>query len=157
MDGGDVAGALAAGLTPNEPGMRALRDKVEREAAIPADAPAETAIELTYRALATAPSRVILATLDDALAVVERPNMPGTTDRLAQTGRSRSVPLEKLEEHELPRRIAQAMKRSGRRRHAHGPSAGQPFCARRRAPEAGPLRQSIGAGGFCGRSRWCRR
>jgi len=77
--GGDVAGALEAGLTPNEPGMRALRDKIQREAAIPPDAPAEVAVELTYRALATAPSRVILATLDDALAVVERPNMPGTT------------------------------------------------------------------------------
>jgi 4-alpha-glucanotransferase len=109
--GGDVAGALAAGLTPNEPGMRALRDKVEREAAIPADATAETAIELTYRALATAPSRVILATLDDALAVVERPNMPGTTDAWPNWSLALPLPLEKLEEHELPRRIAQAMKR----------------------------------------------
>ena len=42
-----------------------------------------------HRAHATArsreaPSRVLLATLDDALAVPERPNMPGTVTRVAQ-------------------------------------------------------------------------
>ena len=110
--GGDVAGALAAGLTPNEPGMRALRDKIEREAAIPPDAPAEVAVELTYRALAHAPSRVILATLDDALAVIERPNMPGTTTAWPNWSLALPLPLEKLEEQELPRRIAEVMKRS---------------------------------------------
>ncbi len=109
--GGDVAGSLAAGLTPNEPGMRALRDKIEREAAIPPDATAEVAIERTYQALAAAPSRVILATLDDALAVVERPNMPGTTTAWPNWSLALPLPLEKLEEQELPRRIAAAMKR----------------------------------------------
>jgi 4-alpha-glucanotransferase len=112
--GGDVAGSLAAGLTPNEPGMRALREKIQREAAIPSDAPAEVAVELTYRALAAAPSRVILATLDDALAVVERPNMPGTTTAWPNWSLALPLPLEKLEEHELPRRLADIMKRTPR-------------------------------------------
>jgi 4-alpha-glucanotransferase len=110
--GGDVAGSLAAGLTPNEPGMRALREKIQREAAIPSDAPAEVAVVLTYRALAAAPSRVILATLDDALAVVERPNMPGTTTEWPNWSLALPIPLERLEEMELPRRIAAVMKRS---------------------------------------------
>jgi 4-alpha-glucanotransferase len=70
------------------------------------------AVELTYRALAAAPSRVILATLDDALAVVERPNMPGTTTEWPNWSLALPIPLERLEEMELPRRIAAVMKRS---------------------------------------------
>ena len=109
--GGDVAGSLAAGLEPNEPGMRSLRDKLAREADIAPDAPVDVAIEKTYRALATAPSRVILATLDDALAVVERPNMPGTTTAWPNWSLALPLPLEELEEQELPRRLAAIMKR----------------------------------------------
>ena len=51
---------------------------------LPADAPVEGVIEATYRLLAQAPSAILLATLEDALAVVERPNMPGTTNAVAQ-------------------------------------------------------------------------
>ena len=109
--GGDVAGALAAGLEPNEPGMRSLRAKLASEAQIPDGAPAELAVEKTYEALATAPSRVILATLDDALAVVERPNMPGTTTAWPNWSLALPLPLEELEQHALPRRLAAIMKR----------------------------------------------
>ena len=76
------------------------------------DASAEVAIEKTYRALATAPSRVILATLDDALAVVERPNMPGTTTAWPNWSLALPLPLEELEEQALPYRLAEIMKRS---------------------------------------------
>jgi 4-alpha-glucanotransferase len=109
--GGDVEGSRAAGLQPNEPGMRALRDKLAREAAIPDDASAEDAVENTYRTLATAPSRVILATLDDALAVVERPNMPGTTTAWPNWSLALPLPLEELEQQALPHRLASIMKR----------------------------------------------
>ena len=34
----------------------------------------------THRALAEAPSLVVTATLDDAVAAVDRPNLPGTID-----------------------------------------------------------------------------
>jgi 4-alpha-glucanotransferase len=57
---------------------------------------------------------VILATLDDALAVVERPNMPGTTTAWPNWSLALPLPLEKLEEHELPRRLADIMKRTPR-------------------------------------------
>jgi 4-alpha-glucanotransferase len=109
--GGDVAGSRAAGLDPNEPGMRSLRDKLAREAEIEPDAPVDVAIEKTYRALATAPSRVILATLDDALAVVERPNMPGTTTAWPNWSLALPLPLEEIEEQEMPRRLAGIMRR----------------------------------------------
>ncbi len=76
--------AWRIGLAPNEAGMRALRDKIAREAAIPADATPEVAIERTYAALAEAPSRVLLATLDDALAVVGASQHARHRHRVAQ-------------------------------------------------------------------------
>jgi 4-alpha-glucanotransferase len=109
--GGDVASARAADIETNEPGMRALRDKIAREAHIPDQASPEVAIEKTYAALASAPSRVILATLDDALAVVERPNMPGTTTAWPNWSLALPLPLEEIEQQELPRRLAKVMKR----------------------------------------------
>jgi 4-alpha-glucanotransferase len=109
--GGDVAASRAAGIATNEPGMRSLRQKLADEAAIPDDATPEAAIEKTYRTLATAPSRVILATLDDALAVVERPNMPGTTTAWPNWSLALPLPLEEIEEAPLPRRLAAVMKR----------------------------------------------
>jgi 4-alpha-glucanotransferase len=44
--------------------------------------PAEvhTGVLAQYRQVASAPSRVVVATLDDAAGVAERPNMPGTVD-----------------------------------------------------------------------------
>jgi 4-alpha-glucanotransferase len=109
--GGDVASAREAGIETNEPGMRSLRDKIAREAEIPADARPEAAIEKTYAALARAPSRVILATLDDAVAVLERPNMPGTVSQWPNWSLALPLPLEEIEQHELPQRLAKVMKR----------------------------------------------
>jgi 4-alpha-glucanotransferase len=110
--GGDLAESHAAGIPQNEAGMHNLRRKLAEDAAIPADAPVEDAIELTYRALARAPSRVILATLDDALGVIERPNMPGTVTAWPNWSLALPLPLEELEAAPLPRRVAAAMTRA---------------------------------------------
>ena len=63
-------------------------------------------IESAYRVLGESPSRIVLVTMEDLLAVEERPNMPGTIDawpnwRLAIPGG-----IERLETDPLPRRIA---------------------------------------------------
>jgi len=109
--GSDAADQRRIGLPPNESGMRALRDKIAGLEGIPADAPAEVAIERTYAALAEAPSRVLLATLDDALAVPERPNMPGTVTEWPNWSLALPRTLEEIEEAELPRRVARALTR----------------------------------------------
>jgi 4-alpha-glucanotransferase len=110
--GSDVAASRAAGIPVNEPGMQALRKRIADEAQLPEDAPAPTAIERTYRALASAPSRVILATLDDAIAVNERPNMPGTTTAWPNWSLALPATLDEIEEAPLPRVVAAAMTRS---------------------------------------------
>lgn len=72
--------------------------------------PASLVVERAYEALGTAPSRLIVATLDDAALAERRPNLPGTLDRP-----NWSIPLprtlEQLREDPLPRRIAAALTR----------------------------------------------
>jgi 4-alpha-glucanotransferase len=109
--GSDVEDQRRIGLAPNERAMRGLRDKIARIDGIPADATSEMAIERTYAALAEAPSRVLLATLDDALAVPERPNMPGTITEWPNWSLALPAPLEEIEEAPLPRKLAKALSR----------------------------------------------
>jgi len=109
--GSDIEDQRRIGLSPNEAAMRGLRDKLARLEGLPADATAEVAIERTYAALAEAPSRVLLATLDDALAVAERPNMPGTVTEWPNWSLALPRTLEEIEEAPLPRKIAAALTR----------------------------------------------
>lgn len=51
-------------------------------------------VEGVHRDLATAPSVLIAATLDDAIAVTERPNLPGTIDEWPNWRIALPVPLE---------------------------------------------------------------
>ena len=50
-----------------------------------------------HRALARAPSALVAATLEDALGVRERPNMPGTVGSWPNWSLALPVPLETLE------------------------------------------------------------
>jgi 4-alpha-glucanotransferase len=109
--GYDLAAQKEIGFEPNESGTKALRDKLRRLGDLKDDAPVENAIEATYRALARAPSRVLLATLDDAIAVPERPNLPGTVTQWPNWSLSLPMTLEDLERQELPARIARALER----------------------------------------------
>jgi 4-alpha-glucanotransferase len=52
-----------------------------------------------------------LATLDDAVAAPERPNLPGTVNEWPNWSLALEKPLEEIEALELPRRIAGALKR----------------------------------------------
>ena len=65
----------------------------------------------THRALAQAPSRILLATLDDAVAVPERPNVPGTVREWPNWSLALPQPLEEIETMELPRRLAAVLAR----------------------------------------------
>ncbi|MGH9074343.1 MAG: 4-alpha-glucanotransferase, partial [Acidimicrobiales bacterium] len=77
--GADLAEQAALGLHPAGAGAAAIRDRVEGWLGLPDGAsPAEVTVAV-HRLLAGAPSMVLAATLDDALGVAERPNVPGTT------------------------------------------------------------------------------
>ena len=112
--GTDLAAQEALGL-PNHEEMQRLRQHFGQLIGLADDAPVADAIEAAYRLLAEAPSAILLATLDDALAVAERPNMPGTTTQWPNWCLALPGGLEALEAAELPQRIAQAMKRGDER------------------------------------------
>jgi 4-alpha-glucanotransferase len=109
--GSDVEDQRRIGQNPNEDGMRQLRDKIAKLDGLPEGATVEDAIVKTHEALAHAPSRVLLATLDDALAVPERPNMPGTVTEWPNWSLALPQTLEEIEGAELPRKVAAALAR----------------------------------------------
>jgi 4-alpha-glucanotransferase len=111
--GEDLLALKRIGLEPNEEGTRGLREKLRGLGHLADDAPAEDAVEATHRALAKAPSRLLLATLDDAVAVPERPNVPGTVREWPNWSLALPQTLEEIEGLELPRRIAAALARTG--------------------------------------------
>jgi len=68
-------------------------------------------VEKVYDALSAAPSRVLLVTLDDALVVAERPNIPGASETWPNWSTALPRPLEEFESLDLPRRLAEMMNR----------------------------------------------
>ncbi|MGY1749424.1 4-alpha-glucanotransferase [Modestobacter sp. SYSU DS0511] len=79
--GSDLAEQREHGVGTDEELERGRASLLARLTSVPADATPVEAVEAAHRRLATAPSTLLSATLDDALAVERRPNMPGTTDR----------------------------------------------------------------------------
>jgi 4-alpha-glucanotransferase len=109
--GQDEAAQRAIGLDPGE-NMELLRKHVCGLIAAGEETPVPEAIERAYRLLATAPARIVSATLDDAMAVPERPNMPGTVDQWPNWRLALPKAIESLEASDLPGRIAHALHRS---------------------------------------------
>ncbi|MGQ9574876.1 MAG: 4-alpha-glucanotransferase [Thermoguttaceae bacterium] len=109
--GRDLAVQQAMGQRPAETMVR-LREHLGRVVGTPLEGPVASAIQQTYARLGEAPSLVLLATLEDALAVEERPNMPGTTSQWPNWSLALPGGLEALEGGELPVRIAEALGRS---------------------------------------------
>jgi 4-alpha-glucanotransferase len=75
--------------------------------------PVEVAIA-AYQKLAHARSRIVLASLEDALGIEERPNVPGTTTERPNWRLALTQPLEEIEQAEGTRRIAEAMRTARR-------------------------------------------
>ncbi len=96
--GADIADQRAAGLDVAEGPVEELADKLSSWSGLPRGAAPHEAVRAAHRLLADAPSAVVTATLDDALAVDRRPNLPGTLDDQRPNWR---IPLPKpLEEIE---------------------------------------------------------
>ncbi|HMF42753.1 MAG TPA: 4-alpha-glucanotransferase [Polyangia bacterium] len=110
--GADLAALKQIGLDANEDGTKALREKLRKLGDLDEHAPVEAAIEAVHRALARAPSRVLLATLDDAVGVPERPNVPGTIREWPNWSLALPQTLEEIEALGLPRRLAAVLARS---------------------------------------------
>ena len=100
------------GLSPNEAGTREIRQRVQRMTRAAASAPPAEVVARVHEALARAPSRILTATLDDAMAVEERPNMPATHDEWPNWRLALPAPIETLKTSRLAKRIARALNRT---------------------------------------------
>lgn len=106
--GSDLQAQRQLGLQPNEDGTAQMRERLRAMTGVKDEAPAEEVITRAYELLAQAPSAIVTATLEDALAVEERPNIPGTTE----TSWSLALPesLETLESSPLARAISERLR-----------------------------------------------
>jgi 4-alpha-glucanotransferase len=108
----DLADQSSAGVEPATDALEGMRQRLASWLGVPDDVPVRNVIVGTHQLLGQAPSAVILATLEDAQEVGERPNLPGTT---AEERPNWSValphPLEDLLEDPLALNIAAGLER----------------------------------------------
>lgn len=104
--GEDLAAQQQLGLKPNAQAVQQIKDRIAKLTGLPNDAGPEKVIEQAHMLLARAPSLIVSATLEDALAVSERTNMPGTVDQWPNWSIPLPGGLEALEASPLAARIA---------------------------------------------------
>jgi 4-alpha-glucanotransferase len=105
----DLLAQQAVGVRVNEDGSAVFRRHITDWTGVADGSPVTEVIEATYKALAEAPCVLLSAALDDALAVEERPNMPGTIDEWPNWSLALPVPLEQIEESDLAAAIAHSL------------------------------------------------
>lgn len=108
-NGSDLAAQKKLGLHPNEKGTRQILKRLQSAIHLPASADVSDAIVKTYNLLAEAPSMLKVAALDDAFAVEERPNMPGTVDAWPNWRLGLPASLESLQKNKLIKKISRVM------------------------------------------------
>jgi 4-alpha-glucanotransferase len=109
--GEDAADQRAAGIEPDDAALERLKGKLMRLTGLGPDAAVEDVITATYARLAAAPSALVAATLEDALALPHRPNLPGTTDERPNWSTALPVPLAQVFTDPLVSRVVGALHR----------------------------------------------
>ena len=102
--------------TRSEPEHRLhhLREKLVSMTRLPDEtSPVDVAVA-AYTALARGRPRIVLVSLEDALGVAERPNVPGTTTEFPNWRLALPISLEDIENADGMNRIADAMNAAGR-------------------------------------------
>jgi 4-alpha-glucanotransferase len=108
--GSDLREQAAVGIRSNVEGTEALRTQLRTLTGLAADAPSDTVALAVHRRLAEAPSVLIAATLDDALGVAERPNLPGmTAERRANWAIALPETLDQIESDARVRAVGEAL------------------------------------------------
>jgi 4-alpha-glucanotransferase len=110
--GSDFARQEELGMKPNEESTQEIHQRLKKMADVNDGDDIADVISQTYELLARAPARILTASLEDAAAVEERPNLPATTcETTPNWSLALPVPIEDLMQAELPKRIARALRR----------------------------------------------
>ncbi len=102
----DTTAQRDAGLEPNEESQEAVRDHLARRAGLDPHATSDDAVRAAHDLLARAPAVLLAATLDDAVASPDRPNIPGADGHRPNWSLALPVQLEEIEEHPLAAQVA---------------------------------------------------
>ena len=110
--GADLGDQVSAGVPPDPDALAVLRSRLARAADVDADARLDVVAVRLHERVSASPSLLVAATLEDALRVEERPNMPGTVAPARQNW-SLALPavIEGLGERDDVRSIVDAMRR----------------------------------------------
>jgi 4-alpha-glucanotransferase len=110
--GTDLEDQSASGLAPDGAALQLLRSRLARAAGVGTNAPLDTVVIGLHERLAEAPPALIAATLEDALRVDERPNLPGTVaSARANWSLALPVPIEELGTRGEVRSVVDALRR----------------------------------------------
>jgi 4-alpha-glucanotransferase len=107
--GADLKAQRRLNLQPNEQGTLAIRGRLRSMAGLNDDSTIEEVIERTHELLAQSRAAIVAGTLEDALAIEERPNMPGAP----HCSWSLALPakLDEIQSHPLANAIARQLRR----------------------------------------------
>ena len=109
--GADLRTQQRLGLRPNEAGLREIDERLLAMTGLPEEAEVREVILRAHQLLAEAPSVVVTATLEDALAVEERPNMPSTTAEWPNWSLALPISLENIQTLAFTWALADTLKR----------------------------------------------
>ncbi|MEX2139428.1 MAG: 4-alpha-glucanotransferase [Pirellulales bacterium] len=112
-NGSDFRHQESIGLQPHREAVDEVMDRITKLTDLVADSPLPEVAMTVHRLLAEANSMVVAATLEDALLVEERPNMPGTTDQWPNWRIALPATIEEIQKHSLPRQIAEVLTKRG--------------------------------------------
>ncbi len=108
-DGSDLETQRGLGLDPDTESTEAIRSRLVDSAGLDPAATATEAVVAAHELLARAPAVFLSATLDDAVAEAERPNIPGTDDRRRNWCLALPIELDEIETHPLAVRLAEVL------------------------------------------------
>jgi 4-alpha-glucanotransferase len=92
-----------------DPQASSMRGRLQERVALGDDAAVDDVVLGAYRSLAAGAPSVVVGTLDDALGVTERPNMPGTTDEWPNWKLALPEAIEDIEQDARVRAVARVL------------------------------------------------
>jgi 4-alpha-glucanotransferase len=109
--GADLDAQQAMDLDPDVAGTEAIIERLQTWLGLERGTAPADVVRATYKLLGTAPSALLTATLEDALGVSERPNLPGTTSQWPNWRLALPGVLEDVEQVEVAHDISRALSR----------------------------------------------
>ena len=111
-DGTDLTVQGRLELRPNVESTEAIRARLAERCSLAGDASNADAVRAAHHLLADAPCTLLVATLEDAIAEADRPNMPGAEGRRPNWCLPLAVPVDGIDTHPLAREVADTLRRA---------------------------------------------